>query len=63
VSAVILAVRASDPRQMSDFVMGFNRWCDRVLVDAALMRDEYTPFRLDAGGIDPASAPHIPLTS
>jgi hypothetical protein len=35
--------------------MGFNRWTFRVLAYAALMRDEYPPFRLDSGGTDPGS--------
>jgi hypothetical protein len=34
-----------------------NRWCFRVLAYAALLRDEYPPFRLDLGGTDPGSAP------
>jgi len=37
-----------------------NRWCYRVLVYAALMRDEYPPFRLDTGGPDPGSVGPTP---
>jgi hypothetical protein len=53
VAAVVLAVRGRYPESIFDFVMGMNRWCYRVLGYAALMRDEYPPFRLDNGGTDP----------
>jgi hypothetical protein len=60
IAAVVLAVRGRYPESIFDFVMGMNRWCYRVLAYAALMRDEYPPFRLDSGGIDPGSVPASP---
>ncbi|HEV7192328.1 MAG TPA: DUF4389 domain-containing protein [Jatrophihabitantaceae bacterium] len=57
VAAVALLVRGRYPTQLFDLIMGFNRWCYRVLAYAALMRDEYPPFRLDSGGTDPGSRP------
>jgi hypothetical protein len=57
VAGVLLAVRRTYPRDLFDLVMGLNRWCYRVLAYAALMRDEYPPFRLDQGGQDPHTAP------
>jgi hypothetical protein len=56
IGAVALAVTGSYPTPLFDFVMGLNRWCFRVLSYAALMRDEYPPFRLDTGGTDPGHA-------
>ena len=60
IAAVILAVSGRYPESIFDFVMGMNRWCYRVLAYAALMRDEYPPFRLDTGGTDPGSFPAVP---
>jgi hypothetical protein len=57
VAAVALTVRGRYPEPIFDFVLGMNRWCYRVLAYAALMRDEYPPFRLDSGGVDPGSVP------
>jgi Domain of unknown function (DUF4389) len=60
IAAFVLTVRGRYPKSIFDFVMGMNRWCYRVLAYAALMRDEYPPFRFDGGGTDPGSVPIAP---
>ena len=55
IAMVITLVGRRYPQGLFDFIMGMNRWCYRVLAYAALLRDEYPPFRLDSGGADPAA--------
>jgi len=60
IAMVINVFRHEYPQSIFDFVMWMNRWCFRVLAYAALMRDEYPPFRLESGGPDPVAAPPLP---
>jgi hypothetical protein len=55
VTALILLFTGSYPKSMFDLLIGLNRWAFRVCAYAALMTDQYPPFRLDMGGEDPAS--------
>jgi len=62
IAALSLLFTARYPRGLFDLIMGLNRWVFRVGAYAALMRDEYPPFRLDLGGREGERADASPPT-
>jgi hypothetical protein len=59
IAALALLFTARYPRGLFDLIMGLNRWVFRVGAYAALMRDEYPPFRLDLGGRETGPAESV----
>lgn len=56
IAAIILLFTGRYQRPLFDLVMGINRWVYRVAAYTLLLRDEYPPFRLDQGPLDPPEA-------
>jgi Domain of unknown function (DUF4389) len=53
IAAIILLVTGRYPVGLYNLIMGAMRWTYRVIAYVALMTDEYPPFRLDQGGLEP----------
>ena len=54
--AVILLFTGRYWPGLFDLLLGLNRWIYRVITYVGLMRDEYPPFHLDMGPMDPGGA-------
>jgi hypothetical protein len=53
ITAVILLFTGVYRLGLFNLIMGINRWAYRTITYTALMRDDYPPFRLDQGPLDP----------
>ncbi|MDQ0923451.1 hypothetical protein QF038_001959 [Pseudarthrobacter sp. W1I19] len=60
ITAVILLFTGVYRLGLFNLIMGINRWIYRTITYTALMRDDYPPFRLDQGPLDPAARPGLP---
>jgi hypothetical protein len=60
IAGLVLLFAGRYPRGVYDLVMGMNRWVFRVNAYAALMTDDYPPFRLDMGDHEPPGADVAP---
>ncbi|MGI9606147.1 MAG: DUF4389 domain-containing protein [Acidimicrobiales bacterium] len=48
------------PESLFDLIVGLNRWIYRTVAYVSLMTDDYPPFRLDQGGLEPVAGPLSP---
>lgn len=62
ITGIALLITAKYPPQLFALIVGCNRWLYRVVAYAALMTDQYPPFRLDQGGSEPITPPTPPTT-
>jgi len=62
ITAIMLLFTGKYPPQLFALIIGGNRWIYRVIAYAALMTDQYPPFRLDQGGTEP-TLPPLPPTA
>ncbi|WP_081747643.1 DUF4389 domain-containing protein [Arthrobacter sp. Br18] len=53
ITAVILLFTGVYRLGLFNLIMGINRWAYRTITYTALLRDDYPPFRLDQGPLDP----------
>lgn len=60
IAAVTLLFTGRYPAALFDLIVGLNRWAFRVFAYAALMTDQYPPFRLDQGGREPLPGARAP---
>jgi hypothetical protein len=63
ITAVILLFTGVYRLGLFDLIMGINRWVYRTITYTALMRDDYPPFRLDQGPLDPPAPPARALSA
>ncbi|HZM66470.1 MAG TPA: DUF4389 domain-containing protein [Nakamurella sp.] len=57
ITGIVLLITAKYPQQLFALIVGFNRWIYRVVAHAALVTDNYPPFRLDQSGSEPTTPP------